>query len=407
MDWSDTPEQAVFRQEVKALVGEHLPELYRRMRDEGIEEGYEGGWIADRVSDDTERKGAAEAWTDAVSDHGWFAPHWPAEYGGAGLSPMEQFIYNQELAEAGAPIVGGSGVSLLGPTLIVHGTEEQKEKYLPKILSGETVWAQGYSEPGAGSDLGSLQTRAIRDGDEYVINGQKIWTSNAHYSDALFALVRTNPDAPKHRGISFLLIDDIHTPGLNLRPLINMAWQHGFNETFFEDVRTPAANVLGEVDRGWYVGMTLLDYERSNISGAVTLRRHIGQLIDFAHGKDADKVRMLPSVRGEITDRYLEAEVGYNFSFRIISMQNAGVIPNYEASTAKMFISETVQRLCRTGMKTFGLYANLWDEEDKYAPAGTAFTQRYITSIPGTIGGGSSEIQRNIIATRGLGLPRG
>ncbi len=407
MDWSDTPDQAAFRQEVKALVDEHLPALYRRMRDEGIEEGYEGGWIADRVSDDTERKGAAEDWTDAVSDRGWFAPHWPEEYGGAGLSPMEQFIYNQELAEAGAPIVGGSGVSLLGPTLIVHGTEEQKEKYLTNILSGETVWAQGYSEPGAGSDLGSLQTRAIRDGDEYVINGQKIWTSNAHYSDAIFALVRTNPDAPKHRGISFLLIDDIHTPGLNLRPLINMAWQHGFNETFFEDVRTPAANVLGEVDRGWYVGMTLLDYERSNISGAVTLRRHIGQLIDFAHGRDADKVRMLPSVRAEIADRYLEAEVGYNFSFRIISMQNAGVIPNYEASTAKMFISEAVQRLCRTGMKTFGLYANLWDEDDKYAPARTAFTQRYITSIPGTIGGGSSEIQRNIIATRGLGLPRG
>ena len=221
-----------------------------------------------------------------------------------------------------------------------------------------------------------------------MINGQKIWTSNAHYSDAIFALVRTNPDAPKHRGISFLLIDDIHTPGLNLRPLINMAWQHGFNETFFEDVRTPASNVLGEVDRGWYVGMTLLDYERSNISGAVTLR-------------------MLPSVRGEITDRYLEAEVGANFSFRIISMQNAGVIPNYEASTAKMFISESRQKLARTGMKTFGLYANLWDEDDQYAPAKTAFTQRYITTIPGTIGGGSSEIQRNIIATRGLGLPRG
>ncbi|MCY4616148.1 MAG: acyl-CoA dehydrogenase family protein, partial [Chloroflexi bacterium] len=137
MDWSDTPEQAAFRQEVQALIAGHLPELYRRMRDEGTEEGYEGGWIADRASDDAERKSAAEDWTDAVSDRGWFAPHWPEEYGGAGLSPMEQFIYNQEMAEAGAPIVGGSGVSLLGPTMIVHGTEEQKEKYLPEILSGE------------------------------------------------------------------------------------------------------------------------------------------------------------------------------------------------------------------------------------------------------------------------------
>jgi alkylation response protein AidB-like acyl-CoA dehydrogenase len=407
MDWSDTAEQAAFRREVQALVDSHLPDLYRRMRDEGVEEGYEGGWVADRASDDAERRGAAEDWTQAVSDKGWFAPHWPAEYGGAGLTPMEQFIYNQELAEAGAPTVGGSGVSLLGPTMIVHGSDEQKQQYLPKILSGETVWAQGYSEPGAGSDLGSLQTRAVRDGDEYVINGQKIWTSFAHHSDAIFALVRTNPDAPKHRGISFLLIDDIHTPGLNLRPLINMAWQHGFNETFFEDVRTPATNVLGEVDRGWYVGMTLLDYERSNISGAVTLRRHIRQLIDFAQGKDADKAQITPSARASIADRYLEAEVGYNFSFRIISMQASGVIPNYEASTAKMFISESRQRLARTGMQTFGLYANLWDGDDERAPAQAAFTQRYITTIPGTIGGGSSEIQRNIIATRGLGLPRG
>ena len=406
MDWSDTPEQAVFRQEVKALVGEHLPELYRRMRDEGIEEGYEGGWIADRVSDDAERKGAAEDWTDAVSDRGWFAPHWPEEYGGAGLSPMEQFIYNQELAEAGAPIVGGSGVSLLGPTLIVHGTEEQKEKYLTNILSGETVWAQGYSEPGAGSDLGSLQTRAVRDGDEYVINGQKIWTSNAHYSDAIFALVRTNPDAPKHRGISFLLIDDIHTPGLNLRPLINMAWQHGFNETFFEDVRTPAANVLGEVDRGWYVGMTLLDYERSNISGAVSLQRDIRRLIDAANSGQ-ESARVTTAVRNFITDCFIECEVGFNFSFRIISMQAAGVLPNYEASTAKMFISEVNQRTQRAGTRLFGLYANIWDENDPRAPARAQFTQRYVLTIPATIAGGSSEIQRNIIATRGLGLPRG
>ena len=406
MDWSDTPEQAAFRQEVQALIDEHLPALYRRMRDEGTEEGYEGGWIADRASDDAERKDAAEDWTDAVSDRGWFAPHWPEEYGGAGLSPMEQFIYNQEMAEAGAPIVGGSGVSLLGPTMIVHGTEEQKDKYLPKILSGETVWAQGYSEPGAGSDLGSLQTRAIRDGDEYVINGQKIWTSNAHYSDAIFALVRTNPDAPKHRGISFLLIDDIHTPGLNLRPLINMAWQHGFNETFFEDVRTPADNVLGEVDRGWYVGMTLLDYERSNISGAVALQRNIQRLIDEANsGKES--ARVTTAVRNFITDCFIECEVGFNFSFRIISMQNAGVLPNYEASTAKMFISEVNQRTQRAGTRLFGLYANIWDEDDPRAPARAQFTHRYVLTIPATIAGGSSEIQRNIIATRGLGLPRG
>ena len=281
MDWADTPDQAAFRQQVKDVIEAKLPGYYKRQLELGLEDPQ--GWIGDRNSEDAEVSGAAVEWGDAISGEGWFAPHWPKEYGGAGLSPMEQFIYNMEMAEAGAPTVGGGGVSLLGPTIIVHGTDEQKAKYLSGILSGETVWAQGYSEPGAGSDLGSLQTRASLDGDEYVINGQKIWTSGAHHADSLFALVRTNPDAPKHRGISFMLIDDIHTPGLNIRPLINAAWKHGFNETFFEDVRVPAGNVLGEVDRGWYVGMTLLDYERSNISGAVALQRNIQRLLDAAN----------------------------------------------------------------------------------------------------------------------------
>ncbi len=408
MDWNDSPEQAAFRREVKTLLEERLPARYRRMSEEGIDEGYEGGWVADRRSDDPERRQAAEQWGDAIAERGWFAPQWPKEYGGGGLSPMEQFVFNQELTEAGAPRVGGSGVSLLGPTLIVHGTDEQRQQYLPRILSGDVVWAQGYSEPGSGSDLASLQTRAVRDGDEYVINGQKIWTSNAHHADAIFVLARTDPDAPKHRGISFLLVDDIHTPGLNVRPLINMAWEHGFNETFFEDVRIPARNVVGEEHRGWYVGATLLDFERSNISGAVELRRHIRQLVDYALSEDGrEKADITASWRHEVAERYIETEVGFNFSFRIISMQNAGQIPNHEASIAKMFISESRQRLARTGTRAFGLYSNLWDVESEHAPAKAAFTHRYITTLPGTIGAGTSEIQRNIIATRGLGLPRG
>ena len=404
MDWSDTPEQAEFRQRVKDVIDAKLPAYYKDLLDKGLEDP--GGWIGDRNSDDEEQRSAAVEWGESMSAEGWFAPHWPAEYGGAGLTPMEQFIYNMEMAEAGAPSVGGGGVSLLGPTIIVHGRDDQKQKYLSGILSVEIVWAQGYSEPGAGSDLGSLQTRATLDGDEYVINGQKIWTSGAHHADSLFALVRTNPDAPKHRGISFMLIDDIHTPGLNIRPLINAAWKHGFNETFFEDVRVPATNVLGEVDRGWYVGMTLLDYERSNISGAVALQRNINRLIEAANSGQ-ESARVTTAVRNFITDCYIECEVGFNFSFRIISMQAAGVLPNYEASTAKMFISEVNQRTQRAGTRLFGLYANLWDENDPRAPARAQFTQRYVLTIPATIAGGSSEIQRNIIATRGLGLPRG
>ena len=409
MDWDDTPEQAEFRTQVRELLRDRLPDFYRRMAEKSIAVTYHHGWVSDRKSDDPERHDAADAWGAALSERGWFAPHWPQKYGGAGLSPNEQFILKQEMARAGTPTdLGGDGVSYLGPTIIVHGTEEQRAKYLPKILSGETAWVQGYSEPGAGSDLASLQTRAERDGDEWVISGQKIWTTNAHHADAIFLLARTDPDAPKHRGISFLLVDDIHTTGLDVRPLIDMAWQHGVNETFFESVRTPAANVVGDVDRGWYVGVTLLDFERSNISGAVALQRDLQRLIVYAGTEQGrQQAKLTPAARHEIAERYLEAEVAQNFSLRIVTLQNAGQIPNYEASVVKTSISESLQRLARTGMKVFGLYSNIWDAEDDRAPLNAAFTRRYVMTVVATIGGGTSEIQRNIIATRGLGLPRG
>jgi alkylation response protein AidB-like acyl-CoA dehydrogenase len=415
VDWADDEKQAAFRAEVRGVLETGLPEFYKRLASgEGdSEEGAAGDWVADRKAESADRRQAAQDWANALSERGWFAPQWPKEYGGGGLSPMEQFILRQEMALAGAPTVGGSGVSLLGPTLIVHASEDQRKKYLPGILSGDVVFAQGYSEPGSGSDLASLQTRAVKDGDEYVINGQKIWTSGAHHADALFALVRTDPDAPKHRGITFLVIDDIHTPGLTVRPLINMAWKHGFNETFFEDVRVSSANVIGEENRGWYVGATLLDFERSNISGAVAQRRSINRLLDYAKGEGAAKAKIAgrggesSALRSELAERFIETEVGSNFSFRIISMQNRGLIPNYEASTAKMFISEAGQRLQRTGTKLFGLYSNVWEPSDSHAAAKASFTQGYVTSVPATIAAGSSEIQRNIIATRGLGLPRG
>jgi alkylation response protein AidB-like acyl-CoA dehydrogenase len=405
MDWNDTPEQAAFRKEVHDFIQGRLPERYRKDED-GF--GEEGGWQSDRVSEDPAARDAASSWASALAEKGWIAPHWPKEYGGAGLTPIEQFIYNMEMALQGATGVGGMGVQMLGPTLIVHGTEEQKKQHLSKILSGEVAWAQGYSEPGSGSDLASLQTRAIRDGDEYVINGQKIWTSGAHTADWLFALVRTDPEAPKHRGISFLVMDR-HTPGITIRPLINMGWTHGFNETFFEDVRVPVANRVGEENRGWYVGMTLLDFERSNISGAVSARKTVERLVASTRGADAAKSRIKQSgaIRLEIADRYIESEVMFNFSMRIISMQQRSIIPNYEASTSKLFNSELVQRLANTGVKNFGLYGNLWDRASSHAPMQAEFTRQYVQTVPMTIAGGTSEIQRNIIATRGLGLPRG
>jgi alkylation response protein AidB-like acyl-CoA dehydrogenase len=408
MDWNDNPEQAAFRQQVAVFIGERLPAEYRRRAQSEADEGGEGlfAWYADRVSARAEDREAAKQWADALAERGWIAPHWPKEYGGASMTTMEQFIFSEEMAKARAPMVGGSGVMLLGPTVLVHGSEAQKAKYLGKILAGEVAWAQGYSEPGAGSDLGSLQTRAVRDGDEYVVNGQKIWTSAAHLSDALFALVRTDPNAPKHRGISFLMIDDIHTPGLAVRPLIDASWGHTVNETFFEDVRVPAANLLGEENRGWYVGMTLLDFERSGIGGAVEQRRALAELVGAARSDQRSQLGRSPQLRGRLADRALDIEVSYAFSMRIASMQAAGLVPNYEASMGKMFGSEAGQELHRVALRAFGLYANLWPGEP-LAPLAGKHTRGYVRSIPSTIAGGSSEIQRNIIATRGLGLPRG
>ncbi len=405
MDWNDSAEQAAFRREVHEFFATEIPERYQQ-DDYGFASPF--AWAEDRKSEAGDARQAADEWASALGEKGWVAPQWPTEYGGGGLSPMEQFIFKMEMTEANAPNVGGPGVSMLGPMLMVHGSEEQKQQHIPKILSGEVNWAQGYSEPSAGSDLASLQTRAVRDGDEYVVNGQKIWTSGAHNADWFFVLVRTDPEAPKHRGISFVLIDG-QTPGLSVQPLVNMAWGHIFNETFFEDVRVPVSNRVGEENRGWYVGMTLLDYERSNITGAVTARRRIDRLVSHATGEGASKSRLadLPTIRHEIADRFVETEILFNFSFRIISMQDKGLIPNYEASTSKLYNSELAQRLANTGVKAFGLYSNLWDEDDERAPLKANFARAYVGSVSSTIAGGTSEIQRNIIATRGLGLPRG
>ena len=410
MDWADTPDQADFRQEVRSFIKDRLPQRYRKDGDAGGE-APGTGWQADRKSSNPEAQNAARDWATALADKGWIAPHWPKEYGGAGLSTMEQFIYNQEMASAQAPGVGGMGVSLLGPTLIVHGSDEQKAEHLPKVLSGEVAWAQGYSEPGAGSDLASLQTRAVRDGDDYVINGQKIWTSGAQYADWLFALVRTDSEAPKHRGISFIMMD-ITTSGLTVRPLEDMGWAKPFNETFFEDVRVPAENLVGEENRGWYVGMTLLDFERSGISGAISHRRNISDLIEYTKtddGKAKSRLAEFATIRHEVADRHTETEILFNFAFRIVSMQNAGMVPNYEASMNKMYGSELAQRTARTGTKVFGLYSNLWADAEghDYLPIGAHFTHSYVRTVPLTILSGSNEIQRNVIATRGLGLPRG
>jgi alkylation response protein AidB-like acyl-CoA dehydrogenase len=392
MDFKDSPEQAAFRTEVRDFIEK---EIKSEIKDSDLAERgmYRGAF--ERLKDLRAK----------LSSKGWIAPAWPKEYGGAGLSVMEQFIMNEEFAENRVPPVGGMGVSMVGPTLITHGNEDQKKEHLSRILNGEVQWCQGFSEPGSGSDLASLQTRAVKDGDDYIINGQKIWTSGATYAHWMFMMARTDADAPKHKGISYFLVD-MKSPGVDVRPLTNLANQNMFNEVFFDNVRVPAKNIVGELNRGWYVGTTTLDFERSSIGSAVGLKLQLDGLVKFANENAASGVtrtNQIASLKTELADRYIEAGVARLMSYRVVTMQAKGMIPNHEASMTKLFASELTQRISRTGVKVLGLYGQLYGDD---APMKGRYESSYMTSLASTIAGGTSEIQRNIIAQRGLGLPR-
>ena len=343
-----------------------------------------------------------------LADHGWLTMAWPEAYGGLGASHVEQMIYKEEAALHAAP-TGGGGVSLVGPTLQIHGTEEQKKEHLPKIANAEVLWCQGYSEPGAGSDLASLQTRALRDGDDFVINGQKIWTSGAHRADWIHILTRTEPDAPKHRGISYFMLK-MDTPGITVRPIEQMHGARGFNETFFEDVRVPAKNLIGEENRGWYAATTTLDFERSGVQRAANVQRMFSSLVDFSTEDDSagDGQRVADSTisRHSLAGTAIELEVGRYLGYRVAWMQGQNLVPNYESSMSKAFNSELTQRNARRGINLLGLHGALMPESDHAVLEGQ-YCRLYMSSVSATIAAGSSEIQRNVIATRGLGLPRG
>ncbi len=400
MDFSDSPSEASFREEVRAFVRAECP---RALRTRAHEWGTLGGGYR-RADPELMRR-----WRAKLAGRGWIAPAWPKEYGGAGLTVIQQFIFNETMAEERAPSAGGISVGWAGPTIIMYGTREQKAEHLRPILTGETTWCQLFSEPGAGSDLAAVQTRAIRDGDDYVINGQKIWTSGAHRSDWGILLARTDPDAPKHRGISYFLLD-MKTPGITVRPLVNMVGAHDFNEVFFENVRISRNYLLGEENRGWYIGAATLDFERSSIANSVRQEQIVGDLIDFLRSQKGEA--WLPSsrmaqLRPSLAERMIEAQVARQLSCRVVSLQNRNLVPNYEASIAKLYVSELEQRIAATAMAALGPYAQLRSHSDPRAPLKGRIPRFYLYSSPMTVGGGTSEIQRNIIATRGLGLPRG
>jgi alkylation response protein AidB-like acyl-CoA dehydrogenase len=393
MDFRLTPEEETFRQEVHTFIDTECPKELR---------GGGGNFMSNA--------GAYLTWRRKVAAKGWVAPAWPKEYGGAQMTIMEQFVYNMETARMRAPspiFIGGLGVAVLGPTILVYGSDEQKKEYIPGILSGEEMWCQGFSEPESGSDLASLKTRAVRDGDDYVINGQKIWTTVAHMSKYMLCLARTDPEVPKHKGISYFVIP-MNSPGVTVRPLMNMASGHEFNEVFFEDVRVPAKNLLGEENRGWYMAVTTLDIERSNIGSAVGQNQSVEDLVAFAREHKDNGQTVLGSnknMRLELAERLIETECSMMLSYRLITMQNRGLIPNYEASATKMYSMELNQRIANTGLKLLGMYGQL-TSANKGAPMGGRLQYTYLRSVANTIEGGTTEIQKNIVATRGLGLPR-
>ncbi|GAB4326072.1 MAG: acyl-CoA dehydrogenase family protein [Dehalococcoidia bacterium] len=385
MDFRDSPETAAFRSEVRDFIFNDLTDDER------------GAGLTFGLGDE-ERMERVRSVRQKLAARGWIAPAWPKEYGGMGAPVRQQAVFNEELAYHRVPGPDFIGINYVGPTLMLFGTEEQKQRFIPRILSGEESWCQGYSEPGAGSDLASLQTRAVIDGDNFVVNGQKIWTSGAHRADWIFMLVRTDPDAPKHRGISYLLVD-MKTPGIEVRPLVNMAGTHEFNEVFFQDVVVPKSQLVGELNRGWYVGMSTLDFERSAIGSVASTRRDLEELTEALAASTTPVAR---TGRLELADRVIESNVVRMLSMRIISMQEAGLVPNHEASMNKLFTTELNQRIARTGLKLLGMGGQLRD-----GPLSARWVYHYLRTVANTIEGGSSEIQRNIIATRGLGLPRG
>ena len=383
MNFHLTPEQRALRDEARAWLKENV-----RPDDEGF-------FYAEE-----EDPAALRRFNKKLAAKGWIAPAWPAEYGGMALGAVEQLVFGEEMAYARAPGgARGPAVGYAGPTIMLFGTEAQKARHLPGITNWDTVWCQGFSEPGSGSDLASLQTTAVRDGDDWILSGTKIWTSHGHYADWMYLLARTDVEAPKHKGVSYFLLD-LQSPGVTFQPLLNMAGRKGFGQFFFDGVRMPADALLGEVNRGWYQATTTLDLERSNIANAGSARRTIDDL--GAHLREGASAG---ARRQELAERAIEVEVATILSYRVASMLAAGLVPNQEASTLKLFLSELDQRIASLGLSILGMYGALMPGSP-LAKLRAQFALTYLTTVPRTIAGGTSEIQRNIIATRGLGLPR-
>ena len=397
--WGESAEQ--FREKVQAFLAEHLPPDWR-----GI-----GALAHEDVRPWSER------WRETLSANGLLAPSWPGEYGGPGLSEEEQVILAEEFAKAGVPTGAVNDVfsiQMVGNTLLQWGTEEQKRAFIPPILSGEHTWCQGYSEPDAGSDLGNLGCRATLDGDEWLINGQKIWTSAGHLANWIFVLARTDPDAAKHRGISFLLVP-MDQPGVEVRPIEMLTGDSEFNEVFFTDARCPTENVVGGVNNGWPVAMTLLGYERGEAAATfpVMFRLEYDRLEQLARDRGLDRD---PVVRQRLAEAYSTVEIMRYNGLRTLTSYLAGASPGPEAGLFKLLWSEYHKRATELAVDLLGADATVpsgrapassFQTDDPGAPNDSAsWVGTFFNARAGTIYAGSSEIQRNIVGEMVLGLPK-
>jgi len=396
MDFEYTAEQEAFRAEVRAWLSENLPpEL---CIDDPMDE---------RIAPNTEVFNQRRAWQEKLSQAGWVGLSWPTDYGGRAASLIEQMIFDEEYFRARAPILPGySGVGLLGPTLMQWGTAEQKKKYLPRILPGHDIWCQGYSEPGAGSDLAGLQTRAELKGDYFVVNGQKVWTSGAQFAHKMFLLARTDPQAPKHKGISYLLLDDMKAPGVEVRPLVVMNGHHHFNEVFFDNVQIPKDNIVGPLNEGWKVAVTTLAFERG-IAGGGGHSSQVRRLAEIARTIEIDGRSACEQawVRQELAQFMIECEAAKYTRLRSLTRRLKGLPPGPEGSILKLYGSELGVRIARFVSEMLGGYALLGEPTD-VLPDAPRWLQRVLSSRQYTIAGGTSEIQRNILGERQLGLPK-
>jgi len=396
MDLNYTAEEERFRDEVRAWLAANLPKdgesLYHES--EKMDE-----WMA-----------FLKGWQRKLYDAGWSGISWPKEYGGRGATIIEELIFTEEMARARAPnLMNVSiGIELVGPAIIHHGTEEQKRRYLPKILSAEEIWSQGFSEPGAGSDLASLRTVAVEEDNHFGVTGQKVWTSWAEYSEYCILLARTDPAAPKHKGISCLLVD-MHSPGITIRPTVQITGEAEFSEVFFDDVRVPKENLLGGINQGWKVAMTILAHERgtSAIRYQIRFRSELDDLINLAKSfaRDGHQAAEDPLLKQKLAQSFIEVEIlKYNIYRSVTQIMRSGK-PGPESSIVKLFWSEMDRRQKEAGMETLGMYSQLV-QHSKWAIDHGRWPRAFLWSRAGTIYAGSSEIQRNVIAERVLGLPK-